>query len=179
MNFDQLLDLANKFADHAQVRPEVFFKNYDYGQQTKSEKENTKLGPGSGLYENMDKYKSVKDFINSDRKMKRKQRKKKLAFLCFAKEKELDLSDIPIDTIHDGYEEGELILKDNTINGIPFTNRIDPFPTYDSSLAAPVGYMFDNDVMHNSYYGILSLQGSEIEKSLKLAELYYNLIIKR
>jgi hypothetical protein len=175
MKIDQLLNLVNKFADHVQAQPGVFYQNYDYGQQTKSEKENTKLGPGTGFYSNMDKYKSVKDFVNSDRKMKRKKRKKKLAFLILAEKLKLDLSGIPKDTIHDGYDEGEIISKDNTINGIPFTNRIDPFPTYDSSLAAPVGYMFDNDVMHNSYEGILSLQGSEMKKTLKLAELYYKL----
>ncbi len=169
-------------ASNTQIRPEVLFKNYDYGQQTKSEKENTKLGPGTGLYENLDKYKSVKDFINTDRKMRRKQRKKKLAFLITANDKnDLDLSDIPDDSLQekDGYRPSEEISEDHSIAGIPFVNRVDPYPTYDTSLAVPVGYMFDNDVMRNSYVGILSLQGSEINKLLKLAELYLNLTINK
>ena len=184
MFYDEILIFAEKFADHAQIRPEVFFKNYDYGQQTKSEKENTKLGPGSGFYSNMDKYKSVKDFINTDRKMKRKQRKKKLAFLCLAKDKndeEIDLADIPEDVLHDkekNSKEVDEISEDKSIAGIPFVNRVDPYPSYDSSLAAPVGYLFDNDTMKNSYEGLFSMQGSEVEKSFKLAELYYNLIQK-
>lgn len=175
MKINEIIDLANKYADHAEIRPEVFYKNYDYGTQTKSNKENTKLGPGTGFFENMDKYKSVKDFINTDRKMKRKQRKKKLAFLCFAE----DLTEIPEDVLHDGDKkesEEDEISKDNTIAGIPFTNKIDQFPTYDSSLAAPVGYMFDNDIMHNSYEGLFSMQGAEIDKAFKLAEYYYELV---
>jgi hypothetical protein len=60
--------------------PGVFFSNYDYVNQSKSEKENTKSGPGGGIYDgDMSKYKSVKDFVDTDRKMRRKQRKKKLA----------------------------------------------------------------------------------------------------
>jgi len=180
MKIDDILILANKYADHIQIRPNVIFKNFDYGQQTKSEKENTKLGPGGGFYSNMNKYKSVKDFINTDRKMKRKQRKKKLAFLCFAKdENEIDLSDIPDDSLHDkdkNSEEVDEISEDKSIAGIPFINRIDPYPTYDSSLALPVGYMFDNDVMRNSYEGLYSVLGSEINKTFKLADIYYNLV---
>jgi hypothetical protein len=186
MNYDDILILAEKFADHIRIRPNVMFKNYDYGTQTKSEKENTKLGPGSGFYSNMDKYKSVKDFVDSDRKMKRKQRKKKLAFLCLAENKkdkeEIDLEDIPEDVLHDGEKnskEVDEISEDKSIAGIPFINRIDPYPSDDSSLAAPVGYLFDNDVMRNSYEGIFSNQGSEIDKSFKLAELFYDLVQKR
>lgn len=188
MKIDEILNLANKFAESVEVRPQVFYKNYDYGTQSKSEKENTKLGPGTGFFSNMDNFKSIKDFINSDRKMKRKQRKKKLAFLCLAEDKKTenliekleddkDLSDIPDDVLHSG-ETKEEVLQDNTINGIPFTNKVDQFPTYDSSIAAPVGYMFDNDIMHNSYEGLFSMMGSEINKALKLAEYYYDLVQK-
>lgn len=180
MNYLDRNKELNSTASDIQVRPNVIYKNFDYGQQTKSEKENTKLGPGSGFFSNMDKYKSVKDFINSDRKMKRKKRKEKLAFLILAEDKKLDLTDIPDDSLHDENEKDEngedIISEDRTIAGIPFINRVDPYPTYDSSLAAPVGYMFDNDVMHNSYEGLYSLQGSEIEKSVKLASVYIDLI---
>lgn len=182
MKIDEILDLANKYADHIEPRLNVFYKNYDYGQQTKSEKENTKSGPGIGFFSNMNNFKSIKDFINSDRKMNRKKRKKKLAFLILAKdENDLDLSDIPNDNIHkktDGYVDGVEISEDHSIAGIPFINRIDPYPTYDSSLAAPVGYLFDNDTMRNSYEGIYSNQGSEINKAFKMAEYYCDLIEK-
>lgn len=67
--------MTKKEKKNLDVRPEIIYKNYDYGQQTKSEKENTKLGPGTGMYENLDKYKSVKDFVDTDRKMKKKKRK--------------------------------------------------------------------------------------------------------
>ena len=67
---------SSKKDENLDIRPEVIYKNYDYIDQDKDEKEKTKLGPGGGLYNGkMDKYKSVKDFIDTDRKMKRKQRK--------------------------------------------------------------------------------------------------------
>lgn len=50
------------------VRPEgPWFSNYDYGGPDKP----SKISPGKGLYNGMDKYKSVSDFI----KMKRKSRR--------------------------------------------------------------------------------------------------------
>lgn len=169
--------------------PAVFFENYDYGQQTKSEKENTKQGPGTGMYENLDKYKSVKDFINTDRKMKRKQRKKKLAHLLYSLASGI-IGDVEIpkevlekikkdkeEDEEEPKEESEEITQDNTITGIPFANRVDSGPSYDELLTYPNGALFDNDTMKNSYYGIYSLQGSSINKALKIAEMYYNLTI--
>lgn len=218
MKIDEILILADKFANHPEVRPEVFFKNYDYGQQTKSEKENTKLGPGSGLYENLDKYKSVKDFVDTDRKMRKKQikaKKKKIAmdgFLDNSLKSQTDeivekvanyfsaldsfaagiIGDVEIpkevlekikedkkeDEEKEPKEESEEITQDNTITGIPFANRIDAGPSYDELLTYPNGALFDNDVMHNSYVGLYSLQGSSINKALKIADIYYNLTIK-
>ena len=154
--YDNLEVLAKKYEESAQVRPNVLYQNYDYGVSSKD-------GPGTGFFANMNKFKSIRDFINSDRKKKRKQRKEKLAFLITAK----DLSDIPKDVMHDGYDENEEICQDGTIAGIPFISRIDPYNNnnYDFSLAAPVGYMFDNDVNKNSYEGLYSLMGSYIEKT--------------
>lgn len=51
---------------HVQTRPPgPFFPNYDYG----GPEEGSESGPGTGLYHgNMDKYKSVKDFLDKARK---------------------------------------------------------------------------------------------------------------
>jgi len=64
-------------ADNPSTRPlEPFYTNYDYIDQTPGQREKDRSGPGGGLYHGkMDKYKSVKDFINKDRKRKRKKRK--------------------------------------------------------------------------------------------------------
>ena len=175
------------------IRPEVIYKNYDYVDQTKDEKEKTKSGPGGGLYNGkMDKYKSVKDFINSDRKLH-----KKLDSL-----NELDSSldsllnsfaagiigdvEIPKEVLDKVKKEedktseekekiDEEIVQDETISGIPFANRIDAGPSFDELLTYPNGALFDNDTMKNSYYGIYSAQGSLIDKTLKIAEIYYKL----
>lgn len=203
--------------ENLDIRPEVIYKNYDYGQQTKSEKENTKLGPGSGLYENLDKYKSVKDFVDTDRKMKRKQRKSDLNSILDSLLKSqtdevveknanyLDVLDSYLDSFASGIigdveipeevlekikedkledeeskkskEEPEKITQDNTITGTPFANTIDAGPSYDELLTYPNGALFDNDVTRNSYYGIYSLQGSSIDKAIKIADIYYNLAI--
>lgn len=55
------------------IRPQIFFRNYDYSEPV-GKSENS---PGGGLYHGkMDKFKSVKDFLDKARK---KRRKKKLA----------------------------------------------------------------------------------------------------
>jgi len=57
--------------------PSPFWRNYDYGGPEEGE---TEVSPGTGLYfGRMDKYKSVKDFIEKSRKRMRKKRKKALA----------------------------------------------------------------------------------------------------
>ncbi len=171
--------------------PGVFFENYDYIDQNKKEKEKTKFGPGGGIYNGeMDKYKSVKDFVDTDRKMRRKQRKKKLAHLLnslasgiigdveipkevlekIKKDKEEDKEED-----EKPKEESEEITQDGTITGIPFANRTDAGPSYDELLTYPNGALFDNDTMKNTYYGIYSLQGNEkikINNIFKFANMY-------
>jgi hypothetical protein len=54
------------------VRPEVFFRNYDYTQH----EDPTGATPGPGLYSGpMDKYKSVADFLSEKRKKRKKTEK--------------------------------------------------------------------------------------------------------
>lgn len=54
------------------VRPQFFTPNYDYGEP----------GLGTGLYRGpMDRFKSVKDFLEHSRKQRAKRKKKLLAFL--------------------------------------------------------------------------------------------------
>jgi hypothetical protein len=60
----------------------VFFKNYDYAGSK------DKAGPGEDLYQNMAKYKSVKDFL--DKKHNRKKRKKAIAAVVLDLGKKLE-----------------------------------------------------------------------------------------
>lgn len=60
------------------VRPELFFSNYDYG----GPEDGAGAGPGTGLYHgDMSKYKSVKEFLEHSRKRRAKSRKKAWAQL--------------------------------------------------------------------------------------------------
>lgn len=65
------------------------FKNYDYGISDKN-------GPGTGLYQNLDKYKSVKDFIKSKRKRNKNKYKVKARMKLLSK-----LTKIAIDFPYD------------------------------------------------------------------------------
>lgn len=59
------------------VRSKRFFQNYDYGGPEEGDS-----GPGRGLYSGrMDKYKSVKEFIEKSRARQKKRRKDALAFV--------------------------------------------------------------------------------------------------
>lgn len=86
---DPIISTASKSKDKKRVDqdtrpyPSPIYENYDYVDQTKSQKENGKeMGPGGGLYTGkMDKYKSVKEFIDADRKRRRQQRKAALGRL--------------------------------------------------------------------------------------------------
>ena len=66
--------------NHPQSRG-IFFKNYDL-YETEGVDGPAKMGPGSGFYQNMNKYKSVSDFLKQKRK---KINKRKKAFLMLAK----------------------------------------------------------------------------------------------
>ena len=64
------------------VRPILFWQNYDYGG---SEEGDNEVNPGRGLYNGkMDKYKSVSDFIEKSRKRMRKKRRELLAYLYYS-----------------------------------------------------------------------------------------------
>lgn len=55
--------------------PNPIFTNYDYGTSEGP----SETSPGGGLYSNMHKYKSVKDFVEKNRKERAKIRKRKEA----------------------------------------------------------------------------------------------------
>jgi len=58
--------------------PNPWFQNYDYG----GPEDGSETGPGRGLYNGpMDKYKSTREFIEKDRKRRRKKREKKLTHI--------------------------------------------------------------------------------------------------
>lgn len=72
---DQLINnkAASKKNDHPSDTRETFFKNYDYG----GPEEASETSPGRGLYNGkMDKFKSVKEFIEKKRKKREKLKRK-------------------------------------------------------------------------------------------------------
>jgi len=69
----------NKKKEDLDTRPQLFWKNYDYGGPEDGESE---VSPGKGLYNGeMDKYDSVKDFIEKSRK---RMRRKILAYMFYS-----------------------------------------------------------------------------------------------
>lgn len=72
----------------------VFYKNYDL-YDTEGAGGPAKQGPGTGLYQNMDKYKSVSDFRRKKRKKKIKKRQMQLIrmFEILAKKDSNNLTD--------------------------------------------------------------------------------------
>lgn len=60
---------------HIKTRPPVFFKNYDLYEINDGQ---SNIGPGAGFYSNMQKYKSVFDFLKKKRKARNKILKKLL-----------------------------------------------------------------------------------------------------
>lgn len=87
----------------------VFFNNYDYGEDSES-------GPGTGLYSDLDNYKSVKDFL--EKKRKEKSNIKKRAFI----KESIDFS-LPSDNC---ISDPSLGLMDN-VN--PPGGMVDPYVT--------------------------------------------------
>lgn len=107
--------------------PRVFFRNYDYKDDP--------TGPGTGLYQNLDKYKSVSDF----RKRKKRIKQRKKAYLQI-------LAKIDSNNLFDPYED----------------QGVSPMP-YAPAEPAPIG-MLDGIVPHsdlegkspsNLYYGVM------------------------
>ncbi len=71
----------DKNPQHTYPRDPVFYQNYDL-YETEGVDGPAKQGPGAGFYQNMDKYKSVSDFVK--KKRKRKSRQRKIALLSIA-----------------------------------------------------------------------------------------------
>jgi hypothetical protein len=97
----------------------LFFKNYDL-YDTDGTDNSDKNGPGTGLYQNMIKYKSVYDFLKQKRKKRMKNRKNALLkFLCASYD--INSIDFPLD------ESSNTIMYDNTeLSNIGLLDGINP-----------------------------------------------------
>lgn len=125
----------------------VFFKNYDYANTPE------KGGPGKGLYNGeMDKYKSVGDFLKKKKQRNRKRRKMALllaiTFPKFAKDKTFKSEEGDDENdIQDPYEEQGMELN------LPVS------PAEVSMLGMYDGITQKDDLdgkpMSNLYYGVL------------------------
>lgn len=102
----------------------VLYRNYDLYEAPGVDGK-TYTGPGGSLYQNMDKYKSVKDFLNKSRKRKKRMRKRALKLISLAQEineKQEDINNI--DNVADEYMTDFVPFKDHPyINGM--TDYID------------------------------------------------------
>ena len=120
----------------------IFFKNYDYGTGP-----DEKMGPGKGLYENMDKYKSVSDFLK--KKRRKNKNRKKMALL---------LAIVAADSV-----KGKVYKKDKNDLQDPYENQTTPIP-YNPAEVSMVG-LYDGILSDNAdlegkpnanlYYGVL------------------------
>lgn len=64
------------------VRPTLFWRNYDYGGPEEGESE---VSPGKGFYNGkMDRYRSAREFIENSRARMRRKRKQLLATIYFS-----------------------------------------------------------------------------------------------
>lgn len=124
----------DKNPQHVYPRPPVFYKNYDL-YETEGVDGPAKQGPGTGFYQNMNKYKSVSDFIR--KKRKQKGRKRKLALLAIACD--CNNIDFPTDQIDN------IIPFDSTLQ-IGILDNIDPQPTDEEGhTVSPLYYGTEED----------------------------------
>lgn len=125
--------------EHSQSRG-IFFKNYDL-YETEGANGPAKIGPGAGFYQNMDKYKSVSDFLKQKRK---RINKRKNALLMIAK-KAFDENhiDFPIDYLYTDILSdiaGDTEMSGNYFAAIPtsynefYTSDIEEESAYNSNI---------------------------------------------
>ena len=113
-------------------KPKVLFKNYDLYP--------SKTGPGTGLYQNMDKYKSVSNFRKRKKKRSIKKREYQIIRMFYS------LAGIDINNVPDVYEE----------------QGVTPIP-YAPAEPAPIGLLdgiypredLEDKTVDNLYYGQL------------------------
>jgi len=103
-----------KKSDHVQSRG-LFFKNYDL-YETEGVNGPAKQGPGTGFYQNMDKYKSVSDFR---KKKKKRMKNRKLALLSVILKNATDNNsiDFPNDDLVTGISPGS---AGENMDGTPY-----------------------------------------------------------
>jgi hypothetical protein len=128
---------------------EPFFRNYDL-YETEGVDGKAKHGPGAGFYQNMDKYKSVSDFLKKRRErnkdkhkaddIKKKRAARRLALLKIA-------IDFPVDDQVSGIPfsgDGPLVGESNLIGGY-----LDEYlPEHDFEGKSPDKLDFGRDYVH-------------------------------
>lgn len=141
------------------ARHDILFKNYDYG----GSEEGGETSPGRGLYNgNMDKYKSVKDFINHVRKRKAKKRKKVLATIASYLSPAEPLEPHPIPTESSWGEED--VQKENALTVSP--DDVEGLNGMGLDGIFPMGYFSENQGNpQGDYFGQFSVE-STVSKDL-------------
>lgn len=113
----------------------VFFQNYDL-YETEGVNGPPKEGPGAGLYQNMQKYKSVADFLKEKRKRKQKMLKRRKALLQailiatadVKKEKEKEEDKNNIEDPSEEYDNYSIPVPASDINPIGLLDNMYPGP---------------------------------------------------
>jgi hypothetical protein len=109
----------DKNPQHVYPRDPVFYRNYDL-YNTEGVDGPAKQGPGTGFYQNMNKYKSVSDFLR--KKRKQKGRRRKMALLAIACDCDVNLIDFPLD-------ESSNTIPFDGLTPMGLFDKINPLPT--------------------------------------------------
>jgi hypothetical protein len=150
----------------------LFFKNYDL-YDTDGTDNSDKNDPGTGLYQNMFKYKSVYDFLKQKRKKRMKNRKNALLKFLFASY-DINSIDFPLD------ESSNTIMYDNTkLSNIGLLDGINPEQIDDEGHTVGKLYYGTKDSSTPISYNPLGIQDGNIrtidEEPEEIKNIYYGI----